>query len=61
MQNVKEWNITHNQKNYMVKNSFEHCLPKYTYKSSLEKIVNFTGDENYTNCEVMILAFEKCK
>lgn len=54
MKSLKELKVTLNQEDYMVKSCLEHCLSECSYKSALEKIVNFTGEENHTNCEVMI-------
>lgn len=53
IQSLKELKVTLNQEDYMVKNSFESCLSALT-NLHLKKIVNFTGEENHTNCEVMI-------
>lgn len=56
IQSLKELKVTLNQEDYMVKNSFEHYLFKCSYKSALEKkkTVNFTGEKNHTDCEVML-------
>ena len=54
LQSLKELNLTHNQEDCMVKIALNTVFISAPTNLYLKTIINFTGEENHTNCEIMI-------
>ena len=59
MKSLKELKVTLNPEDYMGKVALNIVFLSALTNLHLKKIVNFTGEGNHTNCEVMIFGLWK--